>query len=323
MLEALGLTARACQVYQAMLDRPGDDIDALAAHCVLTPSQIHDSLDELGALLLVRASTEHPGRMRAVDPSIGLADMVARQEAELAARQAALAASRAAVTRMVADRAEQRTAHGERLLGLDAIHHCLEQMGRSATREVLSSQPGAQRPEDLDASRPADAEALTRGISIRTLYQDSSRHHPHVAHYAHWLLGQGGEVRTAPTVPQRIVIVDRAQALVPIDPKETRKGALHVTEPGIIGALLDLYEQSWNTAVPVGATTPDDPTTGLTPTERELLRLLGTGLTDDTAGQRLGISARTVGRHMASVMERLNAASRFEAGLKAAQQGWL
>ncbi|GGR06544.1 LuxR C-terminal-related transcriptional regulator [Kitasatospora griseola] len=153
--------------------------------------------------------------------------------------------------------------------------------------------------------------------------QDSSRHHPHVAHYAHWLLGQGGEVRTAPTVPQRIVIVDRAQALVPIDPKETRKGALHVTEPGIIGALLDLYEQSWNTAVPVGATTPDDPTTGLTPTERELLRLLGTGLTDDTAGQRLGISARTVGRHMASIMERLNAASRFEAGLKAAQQGWL
>ncbi|KDN85318.1 LuxR C-terminal-related transcriptional regulator [Kitasatospora cheerisanensis] len=323
MLEALGLSARACQVYQAMLDLPGESIDGLAAHCGLLPGQVHDSLDELGELMLVRASAEHPGRMRAVDPSIGLADMVARQEAELAARQAALATSRAAVARMVADRAEHRSAHGERLLGIDAIQHRLEQMGRSTHREVLSSQAGVQRPEDLDASRPADAEALARGVTIRTLYQDSSRHHPHTAHYAHWLLGQGGEVRTAPTVPQRVVIVDRSQALVPIDPEDTRKGALYVTEPGILSALIDLYEQAWNTAVPLGATTPDDPATGLTPTESELLRLLGTGLTDDTAGQRLGISARTVGRHMASIMERLGASSRFEAGLKAAQQGWL
>ncbi|MFD7735615.1 response regulator transcription factor [Kitasatospora phosalacinea] len=87
--------------------------------------------------------------------------------------------------------------------------------------------------------------------------------------------------------------------------------------------MTDLFEQAWNTAVPLGATQPNDPANGLTPTERQLLRLLGTGVTDDAAGQRLGISARTVGRHMASIMERLNASSRFEAGIKAAQHGWL
>ncbi|MFD5485064.1 response regulator transcription factor [Streptomyces virginiae] len=53
------------------------------------------------------------------------------------------------------------------------------------------------------------------------------------------------------------------------------------------------------------------------------MRLLAGGLTDDAAGQRLGISSRTVSRHMASIMERLGATSRFEAGLKAAQRGWL
>ncbi|MFI9065625.1 response regulator transcription factor [Streptomyces sp. NPDC053429] len=58
-------------------------------------------------------------------------------------------------------------------------------------------------------------------------------------------------------------------------------------------------------------------------TERELLRLLGSGLTDDTAGQRLGVSSRTVNRLMASIMERLGASSRFEAGIKAAHKGWL
>ncbi|MFG2693638.1 LuxR C-terminal-related transcriptional regulator [Kitasatospora sp. NPDC048407] len=323
MLEALGLSARAGRVYQAMLDHPADSVTDVAVRCDLTPGDVHDSLDELGALMLVRASAEQPGRMRAVDPSIGLADMLARQEAELASRQAALAASRAAVTRMVADRAEHHAAHGERLTGMDAIHRRLERMGRAAAVEVLSSQPGQQFAEDLDASRPADAEVLDRGVAVRTLYQDSTRSQPHVSGYAHWLLSRGGEVRTAPVIPQRIVLVDRREALVPIDPDDNRKGALHVTEPGILRALADLCEQAWNTAVPLGAATPDDPATGLTPTERELLRLLGTGLTDDTAGQRLGISSRTVGRHMASIMERLSAASRFEAGIKAAQRGWL
>ncbi|MFK0258248.1 LuxR C-terminal-related transcriptional regulator [Streptomyces sp. NPDC090445] len=323
MLEVLGLTAAAEAVYQAMLDHPGHGIDELAAHCAMTPVEVHDHLDTLGGLMLIRASAEHPGRMRAVSPEIGLADMLSRQEAELAARQAQLAASRAAVTRMVADRAEHRSTHGERLLGMDAIHSRLEHMGRAAAGEVLSSQPGSQRPEDLAASRPADTEALGRGITMRTLYQDATRKQPHVATYAHWLLSQGSEVRTAPTIPQRMVIVDRAQALVPIDPADNRKGALHVTEPGILAALLDLFEQAWNTAVPLGATLPEDPQTSLTHTERELMRLLSSGLTDEAAGQRLGISSRTVGRHMASIMERLGASSRFEAGIKAAHKGWL
>ncbi|MFE3878038.1 LuxR C-terminal-related transcriptional regulator [Kitasatospora sp. NPDC059146] len=323
MLEVLGLTAGATTVYQAMLDHPTHGVDEIAAGCGLSPVEVHEHLEELSRLTLVRASAQRPGELRAVSPDIGLADILAIQEAELASRQAALAASRAAVTRMVADRAEHRTAHGERLLGMDAIHARLERMGRSATTEALGSQPGDQLPHDLAASRVTDSEALARGIAIRTLYQESTRSQPHVATYAHWLLSQGGEVRTAATIPPRMVIIDRSQALIPVDPADNRKGALYVTEPGILSALLDLFEQTWHTAVPLGATHPDDPRTGLTPTERELLRLLGSGLTDDTAGQRLGISTRTVSRHMSSIMERLNAGSRFEAGIKAAHRGWL
>ncbi len=324
MLETLGLTAAAAAAYQAMLDHPGHGIDELAPICALTPSQFHDCLEELAQLMLVRASSEHPGQMRAVTPEIGLADMLARQEADLAARQAQLAASRAAVTRLVADRADSRATHGERLLGMDAIQNRLDLLGRSATTEVLGVHPGAgQRPEDLAAGRQGNATTIARGVTIKSLYQDATRNDPHTTAYAQWLLSLGSEVRTAPVIPQRLVIVDRAQALVPIDPADTRKGALHVTEPGLVRALGELFDQAWATAVPLGATRTDDPATGLSDTERELLRLLGTGLTDDTAGQRLGISSRTVNRQMASIMERLGASSRFEAGIKAAQKGWL
>lgn len=324
MLETLGLTARAGSVYQAMLDHPGHSAPQLAIECGMTPRQIHDSLEELAQLMLVRASSEHQGRMRAVTPEIGLADMLARQEADLAARQAQLAASRAAVTRLVAERAETRAAHGERLMGMDAIQARLELLMRQATTECLGVHPGATHlPQDLAAGREGNAEAITRGVTVKSLYQDATRNDPHTTAYAQWLVSLGSEVRTAPLLPQRLVIIDRTQALVPIDPTDTRKGALHITEPGILTALNELFEQAWATATPLGATHTNDPATGLTDTERQLLRLLANGHTDDTTGQRLGISSRTVNRHMASIMERLGATSRFEAGIKAAQKGWL
>jgi DNA-binding NarL/FixJ family response regulator len=53
------------------------------------------------------------------------------------------------------------------------------------------------------------------------------------------------------------------------------------------------------------------------------LKLPAQGLTDEAAAARLGVSHRTARRMMAELMERLGARSRFEAGLRAAQRGWL
>ncbi len=327
MLEALGLSATAESVYRVMLDHPGHGVAELVEASALSERAVRAALDELADVMLVRASREESGLLRAVSPEVGLADLVRRQEAELAVRQAKVAAARAAVTTMVADRAETYPAgsvNGERLIGLDAIQSRLEELGRTTVTECMGVHPGpAQRPEDLEAGKPLDGEAMARGVAFRTLYQDSVRNDPATISHAHWLLDQGGEVRTAPVLPQRMVIVDREQALVPIDPVNTRKGALHVTEPGIVRALVELFELAWATAVPLGAVRERDPSTGLSEPERELLRLLASGLTDEGVGRRLGVSLRTVRRMMSSVMERLDASSRFEAGLKAAQRGWL
>ena len=58
-------------------------------------------------------------------------------------------------------------------------------------------------------------------------------------------------------------------------------------------------------------------------TVREMLEILQLGVTDDVAAKRLGVSVRTVRRRVAAVMELLGASSRFEAGVRAAQAGWL
>ncbi len=75
-------------------------------------------------------------------------------------------------------------------------------------------------------------------------------------------------------------------------------------------------------ARPVAAEPPGEPA-GLLPHERELLRILAAGHSDETAARRLGVSVRTVRRMMAGICERLDARSRFQAGILAARQGWI
>lgn len=61
------------------------------------------------------------------------------------------------------------------------------------------------------------------------------------------------------------------------------------------------------------------------PTDDELalLRLLSRGFTDEVVAHKLGLTGRTLRRRLRSAMDKLGASSRFEAGFKLAQSGWL
>jgi DNA-binding NarL/FixJ family response regulator len=125
-----------------------------------------------------------------------------------------------------------------------------------------------------------------------------------------------------PTLPIYLVIVDRAVALVPLEPGDPREGALQVRSPGIVTALVALFELLWESGTPFG-TAPSHDRHGLSPQERALLQILGDGSTDQGAARQLGLSLRTVRRRMSELQERLDARSRFQAGVHAAKQGWL
>nr|WP_042372525.1 helix-turn-helix transcriptional regulator [Streptacidiphilus neutrinimicus] len=328
MLGFLGLEPVAEAVYGALLQHPQADLSELLAATRLPEAAVRAALDDLADLAFVRPSRDTPGGLRVVSPQIALDLMVRRQEAELARRAQELAASKAAAAEAVAafgSLAPNTAVNGaERLVGLDAIAAKLELLAKELRDECLSVMPGgAQSQASLDASRPLDADALGRGVTVLTLYQDSVRNDLATHAYAHWLTDNGGEVRTAPLLPPRMLIFDREVAVVPVDPTNTKAGALCTREPGIVASLVAVYEQAWATAVPLGAATTRDTGSGLTAAERELLTLLATGMTDEAAAKRLGIGLRTVRRQMAALMERLGASSRFEAGLKAAQRGWL
>ena len=57
--------------------------------------------------------------------------------------------------------------------------------------------------------------------------------------------------------------------------------------------------------------------------ERDVLRLVAAGKTNQEIGHALGISEKTVEKHMGAVFNKLQVSSRVEAAVLAVQQGWV
>lgn len=326
MLEALGLSDDAQALYTAMVASPAAGVAELAEAIGRSEIAVHELLDQLVELSLVRPSRQHEGRLWPVDPAVGLQALLRQRQQELAAGQAALERSQAAVKSLLADldSGAPGQADSEHLTGLDAVQERLNRLVAQAKYEVLSLVPGGAQPaEVLEAAREADAALLARDVPTRVLYQDAIRNDAATAAYARWMSESGAQVRTAPLLPRRLLLVDRTAALVPLDPSDERAGAVATTNPGVIDQLAALFEALWQNAAPIVETRPVDPATGLTGVQKQLLTLLAGGATDEMAGRQLGLGERTVRRIMADLMKQLGARSRFEAGLRAKEQGWL
>jgi len=86
-----------------------------------------------------------------------------------------------------------------------------------------------------------------------------------------------------------------------------------VLDPSITRKLLSQYSSQSGFA----------PVEALSDREREVLTLAGRGHTNKAIGMQLGISDRTVQNHLARIYEKLHAASRTEAVMRAVSLGWL
>jgi len=327
MLKLLGLHTAAEAVYRVMLDEPGYGVAEIAGRLSWTTDQVRAALDELGRLSLLRPSREEPGAQRAISPEVGLSALLARQEAELAERQERIAASRRAVAAIVADYAERRSAQNrtevEQLAGLDSVRARLEELVHACRVEILSFVPsGVQGEENPEPARPLGVAVAGRGVQTRDIYLDSVRNHPPTMRHLRRLCEQRVQVRTTASLPLRMMIFDRRSALIPIDPEQSQRGAALHHGLGMVTALCALFEQTWRTAHPLGTDRERDES-GLTGQEREVLRLLAQGHTDEGVARRLGISVRTVRRITADLLKRLGAHSRFQAGALAVARGWI
>ncbi|MFI5528731.1 LuxR C-terminal-related transcriptional regulator [Kitasatospora sp. NPDC051853] len=327
MLDVLGLDADAERVYRAMLMHPREGVAGLADRLGMSEDELRAGLDRLSALALVRPSHQESLGFMAVGPETAMEMLLARQQADLAAQQLRIEASRAAAAQLIAECSSLRPRavepDSEQLVGPEEIRAGLERFASTVRQEIMTFAPGgAHSAEDLEASRGPNGALLDRGVRMRTVYLDSVRNHQPTLDHVDWLSRRGGQVRTVPTLPIRMIIADRCQAVLPMDTADALTGAVVLRGAGTVAALCALFEGVWATATPLG-TAPARDVNGLPPQEVETLRLLSEGLTDEAIAKRLGVSPRTARRVAAELMDRLEARSRFEAGVHAVQNGWL
>lgn len=188
----------------------------------------------------------------------------------------------------------------------------------TATSEVLlMSTQVIMAPTPLGVLRQMNYRNLRRGVRYRVLVPDSARTAPVLARQLTKLALAGAAIRTVPDVRTDTLIIDRMTTVYPAD-----HGVAPFRLPGVVTTAVEHFERVWSAAAPL---LPSDRAGSceLTDRERELLQLLATGRTDAAAADELEISVRTVRRLVSGIMDRLGARSRFMAGAKAADRGWL
>ena len=327
MLEVLGLEPAAEVVYRSLLEAPKQGIDELCAQSGLTESAVRTALDQLARLHLLRPAGQGSDALHPIDPAVSLSALHARQTASLARHQRQLEDARESIAALAAEYGGARRDFlpevAECLDSLEEVRDRLKELAENAKEECVSFViGGAQQLDTLEAGKPLDQVALERGVAVRGIFQDSLRNDSATTHYVHWQASLGGQTRTVAALPMRLVVVDRKVAIVPIEPGNARRGALVLHSEGAVAAMVMLFEEVWRNATPWGTPVRKDHR-GLSSQERELLRLLAEGCTDEVAARHLGVSLRTVRRLSADLMTRLQARSRFEAGVLATREGWL
>ena len=202
---------------------------------------------------------------------------------------------------------------GARILrGRQDISAAATRLLDTATREVRQcDMPGPGGRLDVGNGTAARPSRPSRGIRHRVVTDESVTRASH-----RW----GVEQRRLPQVPFRMLIADSHAALVGHGLDE----ALLVGPSLLLDVLVDSFESMWSMATPVERPT-HQPTLVPTVTEddRKLLSVMAAGATDQAISRQLHISVRTVQRRVRALMDRLEAGTRFQAGMNAAKRGWI
>ncbi|MTD15665.1 hypothetical protein GIS00_17160 [Nakamurella sp. YIM 132087] len=212
----------------------------------------------------------------------------------------------------------------EAVTDLADLRQRLLRLGTTTRRELVSVHAGAVPAEQvLRGSMEADTDLLRRGVDLRIVFPVAFLQAGHLRGYVDEMTAAGARISFADALPHRLIVADGARAVVPIDSRDLTAGAMLVDEPLLARGLRHLSVSLFRRGREAAAI-PDGEADGL-PSEMDLqvIRMLSSGVTDEVAARRLSVSERTFRRHVSALLTGLGATSRFQAGVKAVERGWI
>jgi sugar-specific transcriptional regulator TrmB len=322
MLEIVGLSEDAERVYADLVTSGAADIDTVAARAGLSVPATEAVIAELQPRGLLVSRPGDPHSYAAAPPSVALEALLAQQRHAL--HQAELAAVTLAESYRsgTAERSDRDLI--EVLTGGEAIRHRFEQIQRSATWELLAlvtERPTVVRTDE----NAAELEAVQRGVTYRVVLEREALSSPEVAESLAASVHDDKSIRVIERVPSKLIIADRATALVPLgEVSETGSPtALLVRAAGLNQLLIGLFESTWDRAQPIRMAALHPAAEGPDTLDLRILSLLLVGSTDVAIGNQLGLGLRTVQRRIKHLMVLASAETRIQLGWQAHRRGWV
>ncbi|MFJ4658012.1 LuxR C-terminal-related transcriptional regulator [Nocardia sp. NPDC088792] len=191
-------------------------------------------------------------------------------------------------------------------------HSCVKVVERGP---FLSDVETEERMFELKTSR------ISAGIDYKTLYQETIYQDPERLRHVLATNAVGALARTLPDPPMKLIVADDRRAVLVLHTDERRGDPMgvRVGPSPTLDLLVKTFDALWTMATPISV----NPSEALDERDKAILTLMSMGATDDTIARRLGLSRRTVVRRTASLLERLGASTRFQAGVQATRRGWL
>ena len=211
----------------------------------------------------------------------------------------------------------------EVVVGRSAIAARFHDLMAGAGTEILAFDTPPYASDYADTE--AETSTLARGVEVRAVYATEVLDHPERTNRVRALVQLGEQARVSPSVPTKLVVADRREAILPLSTPGTADAASRcavVHASGLCEALIALFQAVWTQAVPLFAPLADA-NPELLAEDHAILQCLNAGMKDDVIARQLGISERTVRRRVADLAARLGAASRFQIGAQAARRGWV
>jgi len=195
-------------------------------------------------------------------------------------------------------------------------------LGAKATQEVCSFILGTSPKARLRQAQKQNSEMYERGIRSRAIYLTEVREHEATLEYVNWVNEQGSEVRTLPNLPMQMIILDAKTAVLPFKAKSGQQAIVIHRDPSVVYCLQVLFEEKWTTASPLGQTF-DRNGVQISFEDRAVLEMLSLGRVDREICADVGVSERTLATRIGRMMTRLEAKTRFAAGVAAAKRNWI
>jgi Sugar-specific transcriptional regulator TrmB/Bacterial regulatory proteins, luxR family len=334
MLNAVGVTGVAGQVYSTLIEADQATIEEIAVACGVSARRAAAELAALEELGLAYRLAGRPARYRANAPDVAIAELIAQREAELQTARATMHQ----LAEIFRETARSRHPDGqvEVVRGPDNIARAVARAAE-ATRHQLR---GFDRPpytETPGASYGLEERRMAAGVAYRVIYDAEALDIPgRMAGDILPSVAAGEQARARPALPIKLIISDDQLAVIPAAiTSRTVDTTFIIHRSPILSALIALFEAEWERATPIlgtglgtGAIAGEGAGAGRAGDHPDaetaaLLAMLAAGMTDASIARSLEWSMRTTQRRMAQLMSELGVTSRFQAGVAVRDRGWL